>query len=407
MPLWSIGGLWSIDRENFYELEWLPVLKLRASYGYNGNLDKSTTGVTTFRYSGLDSYTGLPYANILSIGNPELRWEKIGIANFGLDFELKNQVLSGRLEYYFKDGSDLLGDKAFPSNTGISVLRGNYAKMKARGIDLVLTTQNFRGKLGWTTSLLFSAVRDWVSSYDVVEPDAIYYIGANNSKPVLDKPVYGVYSFQWAGLDPVDGAPRGYLKGEISKDYSAVVNSATIENVQYHGPARPTMFGGLNNSFTFYRFSLGVNISYKLGYYFRKPSVSYYGMYNVNIEKNMNVDYAKRWQHPGDEKFTNVPSQGEYGNDNFRDVFYRNSSATVAKGDHIRLQDISLGFNLDRFNWPGIPVKQIQLYFYANNLGLIWKANDFGLDPDLIPSLGKRFAVPESRSLAFGLKANF
>ncbi|HMI02171.1 MAG TPA: SusC/RagA family TonB-linked outer membrane protein [Pedobacter sp.] len=407
VPLWSAGGLWNVNKENFYRLDWLPVLKLRASYGYNGNLDKSTTGVTTFRYSGLDTYTGLPYANILGIGNPELRWEKIGIANFGVDFELRDQVFTGRLEYYFKKGSDILGDKAFPSNTGISTLRGNYAKMKARGIDVVLTAQNFRGKLGWKTSLLFSAVRDWVSSYDMIEPGGIYYVGLTSSKPVLNRPVYGIYSYQSTGLDPLNGDPRGYLKGEISRDYHEIINSATIANIQYHGSARPTMFGGLSNTFAFCRFSLGINISYKFGYYFRKPSVNYYGMYNLSIEKSMNVDFAERWQKTGDEKFTNVPSLGVYSDDNFRDAFYNNSSATVARGDHIRLQDISLAFDLDRSNWPGIPVKQIQLYFYANNLGIIWKANDFGLDPDLVPSMSNRFVVPEPRSVAFGLKANF
>jgi TonB-linked SusC/RagA family outer membrane protein len=408
IPLWSVGGLWNLDREKFYHLEWLPALRLQASYGYNGNLDKGIAGLTTFMYIPIvDTYTGLPYANILSIGNPELKWERIGIANFGLDFELRNRVFTGRLEYYFKNGSDILGDKAFPSNTGISTLRGNYAKMKAKGIDVMLTAQNFRGKLAWKTSFLFSAVRDWVSSYDVIEPGAISYVGATSSKPVLDRPVYGIYSYQWAGLDPLNGDPRGYLNGEISKDYHEIINGATIANIQYHGSARPTMFGGLSNTFTLYRFSLGIGISYKFGYYFRKPSVNYYGMYNLSIEKNMNVDFAKRWQQPGDERFTNVPSQGEYGNDNFRDVFYNNSSATVARGDHVRLQDINVSFDLDKVNWPAIPVKQVQVYIYASNLGIIWKANDFGLDPDVIPSLGNRFTVPEPRSIAFGLKANF
>jgi TonB-linked SusC/RagA family outer membrane protein len=405
VPLWSVGGLWHLDKEKFYRLKWLPVLKLRASYGYNGNLDKRTTGVTTFSHSGLDDVTGLPYAVIMNIGNPELRWEKIGIANFGLDFEFKDQILSGRLEYYFKNGSDILGDKAFPSNAGISILRGNYAKIKAEGIDVVLNAQNFHGKLGWRTSILFSAVRDWVSSYDGIEPDANFYLGPNSSRPVLDRPVYGVYSFQWAGLDPMTGDPQGYLDGEISKDYHEITNGATIDELHYHGAARPTIFGGLNNTFTFLRFSLGVNISYKLGYYFRKPSVNYFGMYS-NIASGMNADFARRWLKPGDEAFTTVPSMAEYGVDTFRDRFYGNTSATVDRGDHIRLQDISLGFDLDRNNWRAIPVKHIRIYFYANNLGIIWKANDFGLDPDLVPSVGG-FLNPEPRSIALGLKVDF
>ncbi|RZM13048.1 MAG: hypothetical protein EOO88_44950, partial [Pedobacter sp.] len=110
VPLWSVGGIWNIDAENFYHLNWLPVFKVRASFGYNGNLDKRNTGITTFRRNALGAvYTNLPYASIVNIGNPELRWEKIGIANFGLDFALKDEVISGRLEYYLKYGSDILG----------------------------------------------------------------------------------------------------------------------------------------------------------------------------------------------------------------------------------------------------------------------------------------------------------
>ncbi|WP_285057122.1 SusC/RagA family TonB-linked outer membrane protein [Pedobacter ginsengisoli] len=405
VPLWSAGGLWHLGKEKFYHLDWLPVLKLRASYGYNGNLDKSATGVTTFGHSGLDKVTGLPYAVIGKIGNPELRWEKIGIANFGLDFELRNQLFTGRLEYYFKNGSDILGDKAFPSNAGISVLRGNYAKMKARGVDVVLTAQNFRGKLGWKTSLLFSAVRDWVSSYDLIEPGVTYYLGSASVRPVKNRPVNSVYSFQWAGLDPMTGDPQGYLEGEISKDYHEITNRATIDELQYHGSARPTVFGGLSNTFTFLRFSLGVNISYKLGYYFRKSSIKYYQMYN-GPGGSMNADFSGRWMKSGDEAFTSVPSMAEYGADSFRDGFYSNTSATVARGDHIRLQDVSFGFDLDRNNWREIPVRHIRLYLYANNLGIIWKANDFGLDPDFVP-LSDRFLSPEPRSIAFGLKVDF
>lgn len=408
IPLWSTGALWNLDEENFYKLNWLPVLKLRASYGFNGNLDKRNTGITTFNYSRLAAAnSNLPFAFINNIGNPELRWEKIGIANLGIDFGLKDQVVSGKVEFYFKKGTGMIGDKAFPASTGIQVLRGNYSEMKASGLDISIHSRNVKGRVSWQTDLLFSMGRDKITKYDFLEPSSIYYVGLYSVKPVLNKPVFGIYSYKWAGLDPLNGDPRGYVKGETSEDYGRIINEASVAELEYNGPARPTIFGSFNNTISFCRFTVGINVSYKLGYYFRKPSVNYYNMYQVGLSGNMNKDFTQRWLNPGDEGKTNIPSMGKYTSDSTRDRFYNGSSATVAKADHIRLQDVSLNYDLDHFSWKKIPLKQIQLYVYANDLGIIWKANDFGLDPDLITGSSERLSNPTAKSISFGIKASF
>jgi TonB-linked SusC/RagA family outer membrane protein len=408
VPLWSVGGLWHLDRESFYKLDWLPNLKLRVSYGYNGNLDKRYTGITTFKNNTLlANYTNLPFANIINIGNPELRWEKIGIANFGLDFGFKDQVVSGKIEYYTKRGTDILGDKEFAASTGIKVLRGNYSEMKSCGMDLSLNSRNLRGNVKWESNFMFSIVHDRVTVYEVIEPSNAFYTGSYSGSPLVGKPVYGIYSYKWAGLDPLSGDPRGYLN-KISKDYTRILDDTNIADLEYNGPARPTLFGALNNSFFFKNFTLGINITYKFGYFFRKPSVNYYDMYNNGLGRYMNTDFERRWQKSGDENFTNIPSMANYSiNDNGRDRFYNGSSATVAKGDHIRLQDISLGYDFDKSNWKGIPVNHLQLFIYASNLGVLWKANDFGLDPDVIPSTGDRFTNPLPKNFSFGIKTSF
>lgn len=408
VPLWSVGALWHLDREGFYQSEWLPVLKLRASYGFNGNLDKSNTGITTFKYSGINAvYSSFPYANIINIGNPELRWEKIAIANFGLDFGWKNEVITGRIEYFFKNGLDMLGDKSFPSSTGIKVLRGNYSEMKSNGFDVFLNSRNLDGRVKWQTNFLFSSVNDKVTLYDAVEPNTIYYVGGYNAKPLMGKPVYGIYSYRWAGLDPSNGDPRGYLNGEVSNDYVNILDETKPEDLEYNGAARPTIFGALNNTVSYRRFMLGINISYKMGYYFRKPSVNYFNMFNGALSTSMHKDFEQRWQKTGDESKTNIPSMGNYGDSNTRDRFYNGSSATVLKGDHIRLQDISLGYDVDVSKWKNIPLKQIQFYLYVNNLGILWKANKASLDPDLVSGIGGRLINPFPKGFSFGLKASF
>lgn len=408
VPLWSVGTLWNVDEEPFYQFDWMPLLKIRASYGYNGNLDKSYSGITTFRNSSSSAtYTDLPFSNIVNVGNPELRWEKIAIANFGLDFGFKNHLINGRIEYYFKNGTDMLGDKAFPSSTGIKVLRGNYSEMKASGIDLSLTSNNLNGALKWQTNFLISKVKDKISQYYVFEPNSMYYVAEYSNRPVLYKPVYAIYGYKWAGLDPLNGDPQGYLNGEISKDYSRILKETNIADLEYFGPARPAVFGGVSNTVSFRRLTFGFNISYKLGYYFRKPTIDYYALYHLNLYSSMNSDFSKRWQKSGDENLTNTPSMTSYTDNGSRDQFFSGSSATVAKGDHVRLQDISLSFDLDRSNWEKNPFNSLQIYLYANNLGVIWKANNFGLDPDFIPSPGDRLMHPPTKSFSIGFKAGF
>src|SRR5690606_21227220 len=85
--------------------------------------------------------------------------------------------------------------------------------------------------------------------------------------PVVGRPLYGIYTYSWSGLDSQNGNPLGYLDGEPSDDYLEISRLATIDNLQYHGPSRPTSFGAFRNDFSYKGFNLSVNISYRLGYY--------------------------------------------------------------------------------------------------------------------------------------------
>ncbi|ULT28214.1 hypothetical protein KUH03_17435 [Sphingobacterium sp. E70] len=129
------------------------------------------------------------------------------------------------------------------------------------------------------------------------------------------------------------------------------------------------------------------SVNYKFGHYFKKNTVSYAG---TSIVMGGHSDYYDRWQQPGDEKRTTVPSM-IYPGDANRDRFYRYSEANVLKGDVIRLQDIQLSYGLTK----------VPLRFTAsvNNVGILWRANKNGLDPDY-------FATPPSRIYAIGVNLN-
>ena len=108
VPLYSTGFSWDLSKESFYHMEWLPYLKLRATYGYNANVNTSATAVTTLLQQSGSFYYGTNYDAIANPGNPDLRFEKVRMTNFGLDYNTKNGIVSGSLEYYLKKTSDCL-----------------------------------------------------------------------------------------------------------------------------------------------------------------------------------------------------------------------------------------------------------------------------------------------------------
>ena len=400
VPLWSAGLAWNLSEEGFYKSGIMPYLKLRATYGYNGNIDKTVSAYTTARIAGTSFRTGLPYARITNPPNPELRWEQVKVLNLGVDFELKDGIVSGSLEYYTKQGLDLIGDAPFPPSSGITEFRGNTANTRGNGVDVVLHTRNINRAFQWETNFLFSYIKEEVTDYKAEESVNNYLTFGSGSLgmpvPLEGRPLFSLYSYRWAGLDPATGDPQGFLEGEVSKEYKAIIDAATTENIIYNGPARPTAFGALRNTFSWKGLSLSVNISYRVGYYFRRNSIRYS---SVLTAQGGHSDYALRWQQPGDEAFTQVPSMPEDPDIN-RDNMYTYSEILVEKGDHVRLQDVNLSYTLDRGQLPGLPFDRVQIYAYASNLGILWKATDTVKDPDYR-------TMPPLRTLSLGLRADF
>lgn len=397
VPLWSAGVGWTISNEDFYHWKWMPFIKLRATYGYNGNIDKSVTAYTTAQVIGNSYSTGLLYGQITNPANPDLRWERVAMQNIGLDFASKNDRLKGTLEFYGKQGYDLIGFAPLPPSVGQEEFRGNTAETKGHGIDFSLSTLNVDNSFQWRTDWLFSRADIRVSDY-LREESRTYFLldqGHFGGSPQVGKPLHVIYSYAWAGLDPQTGNPRGYVDGEASQEYADIIDRATVDSLVYHGSARPTTFGAIRNTFSWKNFSLSVNISYRMNYYFRRESIDYY--YDRGLGGH--GDYAMRWKKPGDEAFTEIPSIPESPNIN-RDNFYEYSEVLVERGDHIRLQDINLTYTLERKNNPSLPFRSIQIYGYARHLGILWKKTGKVKDPDF-----RSRRAPRSYSL--GLRVNF
>lgn len=402
-PLWSTGAAWTINKESFYHVDWLPYLRLRATYGYNGNSPYKTATVTTTTtaYATANYLTGaivspsLVYANITSPNNPSLTFERTRIINLGVDAATKNRRIDGSLEFYFKKGTNLIGPLLTDPTTGWLQFNTNNASITGHGFDLQLHTINILRKgFKWNTDWNLSFNTDKVTAYSLPITSTSSYF--TEYAAVVGRPLYKLYAYRWAGLDPTNGDPRFLLNGKPAS-YTQI-NNAKLSDLKYVGPSMPHWYGSLMNTFTYRQWSLSANIYYKLNWYFRRSSINYSSLYSG---WGGHADYDKRWQKPGDEAFTNVPSLPTGANSN-RDLIYQNSDLLIEKGDYIRLQDLRLNYSFQKGNsrWP---FTSTQVFLYMNNVGILWKANRHGLDPEAYSLV----AFPALRSLSAGVNVNF
>lgn len=391
VPLWSAGLSWDLSEEKFFRNTVIPFLKIRATYGYNGNTNNSATAYSLISYYNNPAIKNLG-AILVSPPNPQLRWEKSRIINMGIDVASKDKRLSVSIDYYTKKGIDLISEiTTFPSS-GVASYTGNNATLASKGWDVVLNTINVRNKgFEWNTQFLFSYNAEKVTSYLVLPSNVSDYLGSSMSKPVIGRPLYKMYGYQWGGLDPVMGSSRAYINNGIVGASDAYSN-AKIEDLVYIGRTTPSKFGSFRNTISKWGISISANINYKFGYYFSRPSFDYAQLVGNSTGHS---DYAKRWQSPGDELLTDVPALPTNVNDPSYYVYQR-SNVLAEKGDHIRLQDMRINYTVNSKNLKHLPIRNCQFYIYANNLGVIWSANTGDLDPDY-PGL------QPSKSIALGL----
>jgi hypothetical protein len=399
-PLWSAGGAWNISKEKFYHVKWMNHLKARITYGFSGNLNKNHSAYTVFQLQN-NSQTNIinvPVAVLANSPNPGLRWEKLGMLNAGIDFAMFNGRLNGSIEYFVKKTRDLFGREAMDPTTGIISMETNSAHTRGRGIDVQLGGVIINGAFRWESSFLLSYSKTIITRY-LLEPSQLPGAHVGNGQtlsPVVGAEPYVVTSYPFAGLDPLTGDPLGYLDKEISTDYGAILAQTPLTDLVYHGSSVPHYFGNFRNTVFFKGVSVSANIGYRLNYYFRFNSFSstafYAGLFGHS-------DYYRRWQTPGDELQTSVPA-AVYPVNYERDELYLKSPATVERGDHIRLQDLRIDYQLPDFSM--LPVKNIRVYGYVNNINaLLWKKNSLGLDPD------NPGGVPLPRSWSVGVSAQF
>ena len=393
IPTWNVGGNWSIDQEAFFpKLKPLSSLSMSLSYGMSGTIPYVHNALPRLK-------TLLPFfgdANLIEPGvyidepaNYDLTYEKMYELNWGLNFGLFDERISAGITLFNRQGRDLI-DQVFPQGTGgfVDFLYGNVAQMSAKGIELSLTTQNIRTRdFSWSTSITYSRNTNKVTRLNT--SPSVKNLTDEKGAARQGYPLNSLFSIPFYKLDE-NGHPRFFLPdgadvlpdgrhitspkmgGQVSWTAS---KPEEIDYLVYSGTRTPTDQGGINNSFSFKNFRLGVYVYYSFGGVKRLPEqfATKYNDYQV-----MGKEFNRRWLRAGDEERTNVPviatDAHRQANPYLSNAYtnYNKSDVRVAKTDYIQLRDISLSYTVPKSFVDRLRLSSLALKLQASNVALLY-----------------------------------
>ncbi|WP_345948941.1 SusC/RagA family TonB-linked outer membrane protein [Mucilaginibacter sp. PAMB04274] len=407
-PFWSAGIRWNADKENFLaKVEWLSGLAFRASLGTSGTIPTLGSNVTLLSVSNSsDSRTGLTTASITTPANSTLSWSTTRQLNIGTDFSLFKSRLIGSFDVYTKKTTDIPRPLPYNPTYGWSSLTYNTATLKGHGIDLGVTGEILRFRqFKWSSTLNFSYTTNEIADERYANQTSSLL---TNSTYVNGLPIGALFVYKWAGLDKL-GESQIYDRNNNIVSSTASTANFTREDLKYAGVTYAPYSGGFFNTFTFGPFAATAQINYYFGNVFMRPSITYN---NYPSSGNSTFygsigkveDLAYRWRQPGDEANTNIPG---IANSNYNSIYrYQYSDVLLEKGDHIRLQQVSLGYSVPDKYLAKTIIKSLSLSGNIQNLGIIWRANKHNLDPLYINN-GNYSNLPPAKSFLLRLNASF
>lgn len=406
-PMWSVGAKWNMKKENFMkDIKWIDRLTLRATYGLNGNAEKSTSPQTLISVSS-NANTLTDVATIASYGNPTLKWETTHTTNLGIDFSFFKNILSGKFEYYNRLSKDVIGSVTIPAVYGSTTQMFNNAEISNRGIELELTGKysfNSIG-LGIRSTLTYAYNKNKVEKlYNpfVYCYGYMYASDPSNQYFIEGKPIGAVYAYEFAGMK--DGQP--YVKGADGEPFP--FNDHSLHNSTYGSDSflkymgttiAPSTFGWANE-FSWKGLSLYVYLTGKFGGKFRAPVADTPPLVGGGSE--FISKFISYYQNSDGTQCPTLPEPDDYWCYRWG-RYMPNLSCFVEDASFIRLKELTVSYQLPTVLLHKIGLKQAKVFCQARDLGIIWAANSLGYDPEWLPGSGMN---KPAASITLGLNIN-
>jgi TonB-linked SusC/RagA family outer membrane protein len=419
LPTWNISGSW-----NAHEEDWMKALyptfshlSLKASYSLTGDRGPSTVtnsqvvirAATPYRPFTAVQETGL---EIEDLANYELTYEKKHEFNVTLEAGFFDNRINVVADWYTRENFDLIG----PVNTqgiggGGIVKMGNSASMHSDGMELSLSTTNIKTRdFSWTTSFIYSHSYNEVTKLENTSRVLSMVSGSGFAKKGY--PVRSLFSIPFTGLNE-EGLPTFINENKqptIAEFNFQASEPEKLEYLEYSGSIDPTDVGSFGNIFAWKGFKLNVFFTYSFGNVVRLDRVFKNSYSDLD---SMPREFADRWTVAGDEAITTIPViPSSWQNRYYREKnqyldraynAYNYSTDRVAKGDFIRLKEISLAYDFPKQVAKKLGVGSLGMKVQATNLFLLYSDSKLnGQDPEFFNTGG--VALPMAKQFTFTLK---
>jgi len=428
---WSVGGGWLINKEPWFKAEWVDELKLKASYGENGN-DGIGDFLYTNRYSIVNSNNAVSLTPSSIKGNEEVTWEKNGKFNVGIDFSLWNARLTGSIEYYSNSTKDMLTTFPYPVSLGFTSAYANVGNMLNRGIEVdlhgdIIRTRDFT----WNAYLNFTTNHNEITKLaderKTQEVNGHWGYSSGNYFFTEGESRYTYYTYKYAGVynetnyqstgDETYNASKGgmalYYKdvykvdaeGNIEKDADGnkivekVQTTTSLSDASQYlcGDVLPDVYGGFGTGITFKGIDFSVDFQYQLGG--QVFDSEYQSLMGMSAGYGMHVDNLDAWSESN--TLSNIPRY-QYG-DSYR---ASTSDRFLTNASYLTLSNVTVGYTLPTKWVSKIGVQKIRLYAVGDNL-YTWTKRK-GLDPRQSITGGSSGTYYSSiRSISGGITVTF
>lgn len=403
---WSAGAAWIISKEDFFNADWVDMLKIKASYGSQGN-DNIGNYLYVNTYSIVNA-GGSPAANPATMGNKDITWETNGNFNAGVDFELFKGRLTGTVEYFFRKTSDMLFSFPLPPSFGYTSYYANVGDMTNQGIeaefniaaiktndftwDINLNLTHYKNKISYLPEERKTMVVDGVPGYS----SGNYYYGEG-------EPLFTYRIKKYAGV--AEDGQALYYKNVLDEAGNVVGQETTTmyDDADYYlcGTALPDVYGGFGTSFSYKGFDLSADFTYQIG------GQIYDGDYASMMSSptasskgsNFHADLLNAWtpENPNSD----IP-RFQFG-DNYTTA---SSDRFLTSASYLSLQNINFGYTLPANTTRNIGIEKVRVYLTADNVW-VWSKRQ-GLDPrqSISGSVTNAYYAP-MRTISGGITLTF
>ncbi len=408
LPTWNVSGAWNAHEEAWYNDTVGKVMShmtVKASYSLTGDRPPVTNSKVVIQsYNPWRPFTNVGESGLTidELGNDELTYEKKHELNIGAEVGFCKNRINVEFDWYKRNNFDLIGVINTMGIGGQIQKFGNVADLASHGYEFTLSTKNIQTKdFSWNTDFIFSYAENKVTN--LKSTARVIDMITGNGFTMEGYPVRSLFSMDFRGLND-EGLPTFINEsGNLTVSDIYFQERDNKSHLVYEGPTEPPITGSFGNVFSYKGFKLNVFITYSFGNKIRLNPV-FSNRYN-DLDA-LPREYANRWTVSGDEKYTNIPviadaRQNSLDNDlSYAYNAYNYSTARTAKGDFIRMKEISLAYSFPKKLIERAKIGDLSLKLQATNLFLIYADKKLnGQDPEFYNTGGVASPMPKQFTL--------